>query len=237
MPHKITLLILLLYFLPFAVLAKGQHRIDTTPNLLDEGGWTLTVEQDYYHIPNQVSQTTGNALPTDTYYLNATLDYSLPNGLDIQLQTQNCPLAGGGAQNYECDSYINLSQTFDITDDWSAIVGTQNGTVFKGPLAWHNADYALAIYQPIDDINLHGGTYFVDKDLSVTTNTVGYTLGFALGYNKWRVEADYFSGHNNLSGAQVNTFYGPYYLGVIVPEHNSGNEFAGVCGVRWAFGK
>ena len=214
--------------------AKGQRRLDTTPNMNDEQDEvTLQVEGNYYHIPDSFNQTTGNPNPTDTYYINATLDYSLTTGTDIQLATYNCPLAGGGAQNYECDSYVNLSQTFNITKHWSFLLGSQNGTVFASPSQWHNADYGLFVVQN-KLVNFHAGTYFVDKTLATTTNSVEFTAGFQLDFdNGFMVQSDYFSGHNNLSGAQWNVFYKQYYIGVVVPEHNSGNEFAGVVGFKF----
>ncbi|WP_347986882.1 hypothetical protein [Methylomonas sp. AM2-LC] len=228
------IILLLFVLLPVLAYAKGQRKIDTTPNA-GEGEWTFQVEQNYYHNPNQTSPA-GNALPVDTYYINASLDYSFENGSDIQIATYNCPVAGGGAQNYQCDSYINLSQTLDITDDWQALIGSQNGTVFSGPMKWHNADYALAVYQPDDTLNLHAGPYFVDKDLATTTNTVGYTGGLLIKYlESWQLQADYFSGHNNISGANINVFWKQYYVGVGVPEHNSGNEFYGIVGFKAIF--
>ena len=216
------------------VYAKGQRKLDTTPNMDDEEDTlTLQGELNYYHIPNQTNPNTGNPNPEDTYYLNGTLDYSFTNGTDIQLATYNCPLAGGGAQNYECDSYVNLSQTFKIIGPWKAIIGSQNGTVFASPSQWHNADYGLFVLSD-KHVNFHAGTYFVDKTLATTTNSVGYTAGFEIDLDDhWTVQSDYYSGHNNLSGAQWNVFYNEYYIGVIVPEHNSGNEFAGVVGFKY----
>ena len=230
---KLKAITLILLLASGTVFAKGQRRVDTTPNSnTEENTWTLQVEDNYYHIPDQINQTTGNPNPTNTNYINATLDYSLTTGTDIQLGTYNCPLSGGGAQNYECDSYINLSQTIKIKDNWSAVIGSQNGTVFASPSQWHNADYALLVLAN-KQVNFHAGPYFVDKTLATTTNTIGYTAGFEIDLNEhWKVQADYFSGHNNLSGGQWNVFYNQYYIGVVVPEHNSGNEFAGVVGIK-----
>jgi hypothetical protein len=46
---------------------------------------------------------------------------------------------------------------------------------------------------------------------------------------------DYISGHHSLSGASVNMLYNitprcQIYMGVLVPEQDSGNEFAGILG-------
>ena len=219
---------------PLCSIAKGQRKIDTTP-ITDIDKWVLQTELNYYHIPNQISQNTGNILPTDTYYINATISRQIRTGTVIQVGTYNCPLAGGGAQNYECDTYINLSQNIPIYREWSALIGSQNGTVFKGPLAWHNADYGLLEYNLSSTINIHAGTYFVDKDLSLTTNKIGYTTGISMEYMDWKFEGDYFNGSTNISGANVNIFWKQYYIGVLVPEHNSGNNFSGVTGFKIAF--
>ena len=192
---------------------------------------TFTNEYDFYHIQG-AQDVNGNSIGNNTLYDNLTLDYSMANGWDFQIASLNIPYVGGGAQNYNLDSYFNLSKTFKVYGPLKAIIGSQNGTVFSGKSEWHNADYGMAIYQPSDKINLHVGSYFVDKTLATTTNTVGYTGGFSYHSYGFGVEADYFSGHNNLSGANINLFYGGYYVGIVVPEHNSGNEFAGVIGMR-----
>jgi hypothetical protein len=83
---------------------------------------------------------------------------------------------------------------------------------------------------------MHGGSYFVNSYLaSLPVDVIGYTTGFAAKFNpKFSVEADYFDGHNNISGAQINLFYKSYYVGVIIPETGSGNQYAGVAGLRFS---
>ncbi|MGZ4998406.1 MAG: hypothetical protein ACXV8J_11345, partial [Methylobacter sp.] len=53
--------------------------------------------------------------------------------------------------------------------------------------------------------------------------------------DKLSLQMDYISGHHSLSGATVNmllniTSHIQMYMGVAVPEHNTGNEFAGIVG-------
>ena len=53
--------------------------------------------------------------------------------------------------------------------------------------------------------------------------------------NKLSLQMDYISGHHSLSGATVNMLLNltsrfQLYMGVSVPEQNSGNEFAGIIG-------
>jgi hypothetical protein len=220
---QILTLVVLILLAP-SVNAKGQHKLDTTPAAGDNT-WTLQIEENFYHTP------------ANTNYINATLGYSFDFGLDIQLATYNAPLTGGGAQNYELDNYLNITQSFKLIHNAAFVIGTQNGTVFAQPAQWHNVEFGVFSYTPFKSIEIHGGSYFVNRDLgTIGINVVGYTTGFVTKVAKaFRIEGDYFSGHNNLSGAQLNFFYDTYYLGVIVPETNSGNEFAGVTGIKLNF--
>ena len=212
-------------------LCKGKKNLAPPRVFDDKEALTFTTEYNFYHIQG-AQDADGNHIADNTLYQNMMLEYRTANGWAVQLEGINIPYMGGGAQNYNSDTYFNLSKTFKIYGPWQAIIGTQNGTVFSGKSEWHNADYGMAIYQPSDKLNLHAGPYFVDKTLATTTNTIGYTGGFAYHGEQFGIEADYFSGHNNLSGANINFFYGDYYMGLIVPEHNSGNEFAGAIGMR-----
>ena len=212
--------------------AKGSRahpikKIDTTPNLRGEDVWTFTLESNTYR---------------GTVYLNPVLDFSAKGGWDVQIASYNVPVYGGGAQNYEWDSYINMSKTFDLSARFKAIAGTQNGTTaFSASRQFHNVEYALAIYQPIPTANIHAGPYWANKALTVTTDVLGYTAGFSFEpvKNTITVQGDYFSGSNNVSGAIINVFYrflpkAQVYVGVGVPETNSGNEFYGTVGFALA---
>ena len=216
-------------------LCRGKKSLLQPRNTVEDSDTlSVTNEYDFYHIQG-AQDLNGNHISDSTLYDNLTLDYSMSNGWDFQIASLNIPYVGGGAQNYNMDSYFNLSKTFKIYGPFKAIIGSQNGTVFSGKSEWHNADYGMLIYQPSGKLNLHCGPYFVDKTLATTTNTVGYTGGFSYHVADFGVEADYFSGHNNLSGANINMFYQDYYVGIVVPEHNSSNEFAGVLGIRKDF--
>ncbi|MDD5579888.1 MAG: hypothetical protein PHY16_11500 [Methylobacter sp.] len=203
--------------------AHPIKKIDTTPNNRDEDIWTFTLESNTYR---------------STVYLSPVLDFSSRNGWDIQIASYNIPAYGGGAQNYEWDSYINLSKTFDINAQFKALLGTQNGTtLFSTQRQFHNVEYALALYQPIPAANIHAGPYWANKALSTTTDVFAYTAGFGVELikNKLAVQGDYFSGHSNVSGAIVNVLYrilpqAQVYIGVGVPETHSGNEFYGTVG-------
>jgi hypothetical protein len=222
-----------LIFTTATVEAKGGSKahpikkVDVTPNARNEDVWTFTLESNTYQ---------------QTVYLNPVLDFSSRNGWDIQIASYNIPVYGGGAQNFEWDSYINLSKTFDISTRFKAIAGTQNGTTaFSSVRQFHNVDYGLIVFQPIPALNFHAGSYWANKALTVTTDYLGYTAGFGfeLIKNTLTVQGDYFSGSNNVSGAIVNVFYrflpkAQIYVGVGVPETNSGNEFYGTVGFSLA---
>lgn len=202
--------------------AHPVKKVDVTPSTQDDDVWAFTLESDSYEA---------------TAYLNPVVDFSSRNGWDIQIAFYNIPVYGGGAQNYEWDSYLNLSKTFYLNGRFKALVGTQNGTTLFSASQWHNFDYGLLLYQPISFLNLRAGAYWADKALSTTSDVGGYAMGFSLELikNALSFQGDYFSGHSNVSGAVVNLFYQclpktQIYLGVGVPETNSGNEFYGIIG-------
>jgi hypothetical protein len=229
--------LILLLLIPALAFGKGNHKLDTTPEL-ESNVWTIQIEENYYHTTNAYDSN-GKSLPIDTNYINATIAYSFDFGLDAHIATYNCPLTGGGAQNFECDTYINLTQTIYLRNNINLIIGTQNGTVFDTPAQWHHLDFGVLSYAPIKDIEMHVGSYFVNSNLAtLPVDVIGYTGGFVAKFNpKLILEADYFDGHNNISGAQLNFFYKSYYVGVIIPETGSGNQYAGVVGVRFSLGR
>lgn len=231
------LLILVFYLFPLLCFSKGGiHTIHTHPDLDDNNEVIINGSINYYHIPDQISETTGNALPMNTLYLNGSVEYSDSSGFDIGIQTQNLPILGGGAQNYERDTYVNLSQTFKLTHKFKVILGGQVGTVFNTSPRLHNADFILLNYQIFNNLNLHAGSIWVNKQLALTTDSILTTVGIAYTINPtWRIEADYYSGKTNLSGASISVFYNSIFFGILCPEHNSGNEFAGSVGFRFKF--
>lgn len=217
-----------LFFKTVTVEAKGSkahpfRKINPSEDLSAQDKWVFTLESNTYQ---------------STVYLNPVLDFPTWNGWDLQVASYNIPVYGGGAQNYEWDSYLNLSKTFVISSQFKAIAGTQNGTTaFSTTHQLHNVDYALGIYEPLPAANIHAGPYWGNKALTVTSNVLGYTGGFSFEPLKNRVTilGDYYSGQNNLSGAIVNVMYRivqpvQVYIGVGVPAHNSGNEFYGAVG-------
>lgn len=203
-----------------------MRKIDMTPNFGNDV-WSFTLESNIYD---------------GTLYANPVLDFSSSSGWDIQIASYNIPVYGGGAQNFEYDSYINLSKTFTLTHDLKAVFGTQNGTtMFAAPRQLHNVEYALSVYQPNKGFNVHSGVYWANKALTTTTDYFGYTVGFnvELIHNTLSFVGDYYSGHNNLSGAVVSLWYAvtpkvSAYFGAGIPETDSGNQFYGIVGLSTA---
>jgi hypothetical protein len=102
---------------------------------------------------------------------------------------------------------------------------------------WQNLDYWLVLYQINSFISIRTGMYWANSVMTGTTDVLGYLPGITLNLvdDTLTLQADYYSGQSSLSGAVVNlqyqtTRYLQTYIGVGVPENNSGNEFYGIFG-------
>jgi hypothetical protein len=214
-----------------AKVGHNRTKLDTnTP--VSEGVLTGTFETDYYHQP-----------PTDpatTVYGNATLDYSFSNGWDVQLASYSIALLGGGVQNQQAITYINLAKTFRLPYNFTLTLGTQNGFALDGPEhVLHNGEFGLISYIPNQYVNLHAGSFWLNKIMSMTTDTYGYTTGLSYEFipGLLTFTGDYYSGVSSMSGGYVNTWLRVHklaqiYVGVGVPTTNSGNEFYGAFGFQ-----
>lgn len=202
------------------------NKVDTTPNLQDTDIYTLTSEANLYQ---------------NSLYENFDIDFSSTGGWDIQLSTYNIPVYRDPniVQPYQADTFINVSKTFKINQSLGVIVGSQNGTFLSAsssPMQWQNLDYSLALYQINSFMSIRGGIYWANHIMSGTTDVLGYLPGITLNLidNTLTLQADYYSGQSSLSGAVVNLQYQlkyfSTYIGIGVPETNSGNEFYGIFG-------
>lgn len=205
---------------------KGHHapkHLDNHPNLMSEDAWMFGVESNVY---------------ADTTYIGPSISYSGYNGWDVSIASYNIPVHGGGAQNYEYDTYFGVTKTFKLTRTTNVIVGTQNGsTLFSQVRQWHNMEFVDTRQDITKWLTLHAGPYYANKSLTAVANKVGVMTGFEVKIlpDKVHLRGDYMSGHTAVSGAEINLqwYIVPTvqpYIGVIVPEANSGNEFAGVVG-------
>ena len=199
-------------------------RLKITPNLELEDAWSFNLELNVYR---------------DVSYLNTGIDYSGFSGWDFNITTYSIPISGNGSQLSEYDTYLGISKTFDITEDMSISFGSQNGTTLlaNSNRHWHNLTYCNITYQIIPTMNAYVGPYYANANLTYSGNQVGVITGmeWKVIQDKFHITGDYVSGHQSVSGATINFQYIiipnlQLYVGIIVPETNSGNEFAGVVG-------
>lgn len=154
------------------------------------------------------------------------------------IQATNIRFDGVQAQNYENDFYANLSKQFTY-DNFTMEIGGQIGyNVGNTPTKLHATSSVDLQYSVTDTFMIHGGGYYINDELATIHQPYNYMAGFKYKYDKFVVLGDYYSGNNNWSGAAVNVYYKwdstkRPYIGIIVPETNSGNEFAGVIGFSW----
>lgn len=202
------------------------NKVDTMPNLDDSNVYSLTSEANLYQ---------------KSLYENFDIDYSSQNGWDIQISSYGVPIYQDQSLNraFQADTFINVSKTFKINQSLGVLFGAQNGTYLSAPspVLWQNLDYSLALYQVNRFIAIRAGLYWANHTMSGTTDVLGYLPGITLTLieDALSLQADYYSGQSSLSGAVVNLQYQPAryfqtYVGVGVPETNSGNEFYGILG-------
>ena len=206
---------------------SSLNKVDTTPNLEDSDIFTLTSEANLYQY---------------SLYENLDIDFSSSDGWDIQLASYNIPVYQDPNldQSYQADTFINVSKTFRITPLFGVLIGSQNGTYLSAsppPMSWQNFDYSLALFQVNGFMSIRAGFYWANRAMSGTTDVLGYLPGITLNLidDALSLQADYYSGQSSLSGAVINlqyqaSSYFQTYIGVGVPETNSGNEFYGIWG-------
>lgn len=205
---------------------QGQHppkKLNTRPNIANDDAWSYNAETDIYN---------------GTMYLSQGITYSAVNGWDIGIAAYNTLLYGGGAQNYENDGYLSIAKTLELDKKTLVIIGTQNGTtIVTNTHEWHAFHFANISRDVTPWFSMYVGTYYANAALTTTYNQVGFMTGFVAKIipGVLHFQGDYVSGHQQVSGAVVNLqwYVTPaiqLYTGVIVPESNSGNEYAGTIG-------
>ncbi len=208
-----------------------QHppiKINTTANPDDTGVFTTTLESNIYQ---------------GSTYLTPSANYSNTNGWDFSLSSNNIPVYGGGAQNFEYDTYVGISKSFNLTDDTILTLGSQNGTtLFSNTRHLHHMDYFNIRQEITSFLSIYVGSYYANSQLTTTVNQLGVNTGIELSIlpNKLTLTGDYISGHQNISGAVVKMNWNvlptlQLYTGVGVPETKSGNEFYGIVGISVPF--
>ena len=204
-----------------------QKRLKINPMTDAEGAWIANMETDVYRIGT---------------FENLTLGYSSHNGWDFSLSLLNTQVLGSN-NHFQGDTFLNIAKTFEINDDYAITLGTQNGVALVNarPQLWFNFSFLDNRYDLTPWLMLHVGPYLANAAITGTSLQVGFLSGTEITFiqNKLSLQMDYISGHHALSGANVNLLYNltprcQIYLGVLVPEQNSGNEFAGVIGFNFS---
>jgi hypothetical protein len=202
---------------------RQQKRLKIKPVTENEGAWTANTETDVYRAGT---------------FENITVGYSASNGWDFSLSLINTQIFGNNKQ-FQGDTFFNIAKTFDINDDFSIVAGSQNGVALANvqPQLWYDYTYLDNQYDATPWLLIHGGPYLANAALTGTSRQVGFMTGTEITFiqNKLSLQMDYISGHQSLLGATFNLLLNitarcQIYLGVSVPEKNSGNEFAGIIG-------
>jgi hypothetical protein len=200
-----------------------QKRLKINPLTEYENVWTANAETNVYQ---------------NSAFENITLGYSTTNGWDYGLSLLNTQFLGGNNQ-FQGDTFFSITKTFDINDTFSIVVGSQNGLAIVNahPQRWYNFDFLDSRYDATSWLSLHGGPYLANSAITGTSRQIALLMGteITLMKNKLSLQMDYISGHDALSGATVNLLFNitprsQIYMGLYVPEQNSGNEYAGIIG-------
>ena len=204
-----------------------QKRLKINPMTDYESAWIANIETDTYR---------------DGTFENMTVGYSANDGWDFSLSLLNTQVSGSN-NKFQGNTFINIAKTFDINNDFSITVGTQNGVALVNaqPQVWFNFTFLDNRYDLKPWLLFHGGPYLANAAITGTSRQVGFLTGteITLIQNKLSLQMDYISGHHSLSGAAVNMLINitprcQIYMGVLVPEQNSGNEFAGIIGFNFS---
>lgn len=154
------------------------------------------------------------------------------------VQVSNINISGFQTQNYENDMYVTLARKFNYNDIGFEIGGQAGYNIGNTPTKLHATSYADISFNVLDGLSLHFGGYYVNDELATIHQPFNFKAGIKYKINSFIITGDYYSGNNNLSGGIINLFYKASptlrpYIGIIVPESGSGNDFAGITGVSW----
>ncbi|MGZ5586558.1 MAG: hypothetical protein ACXWF8_17255 [Methylobacter sp.] len=202
---------------------RQQKRLKTNPVTNKEEAWTANTETDIYRAGT---------------FQNIVVGYSAIHGWDFSVSLINTQVLGGNKQ-FQGDTFFSVAKTFIVNDDLSIVAGSQNGLAMVNlqPQLWYDYTYLDNRYDVTPWLLLHAGPYLANAALTGTSRQIGVIAGTEITFiqDKLSLQMDYISGHHSLSGATVNmllniTSHIQMYMGVAVPEHNTGNEFAGIVG-------
>lgn len=202
---------------------RQQKRLKINPVTEKENAWVANTETNVYRAGT---------------FQNIVVGYSALHGWDFSLALINTQVLGSNKQ-FQGDSFFNVAKTFVVDEDLSITAGSQNGLAMVNlqPQLWYDYSYLDSRYDITPWLLMHGGPYLANAALTGTTRQVGFMVGteITLVQDLLSLQMDYISGHHSLSGATVNMLLNvtprfQLYMGVSVPEQESGNEFAGIVG-------
>lgn len=202
---------------------RQQKRLKINPVTDKEDAWTANTETDVYRAGT---------------FQNIVVGYSAVHGWDFSLSLINTQILGANKQ-FQGDTFLNVAKTFTVNNDLSIVAGSQNGLAMVNlePQVWYDFTYLDNRYDVTPWLLMHGGPYIANAALTGTSRQVGFMTGTEITFiqNELSLQMDYISGHHSLSGATVNLLFNltsrfQMYMGVSVPEQDSGNEFAGIVG-------
>lgn len=209
------------------VMSNSEHHLgddDTTAGI-----WSGSVEADTYY---------------GTEYVTPTVNFTTKDKFNIALSMQNIPISGGGAQNYEGALILSAVKFQRLNDYFAMMLGAQSGYALLNlggePLQFQSFEFVDIHFRPLHWLIFRAGPYHANAVMTTTVEKIGYMTGVELHFDTIRFNLDYISGHNNVSGATATVTYAPnhdwnFYVGVGVPEQNSGNEFYGITGISFPF--
>lgn len=218
--YAVILPLLLCIYSPNTLAGKEHTRIKPPQEHIQDE-FEFTIEYDVYKQQN---------------YISPSFDYTR-NNWNIQLISQNIALNTTTLNNFQADTYLNLSKFIKLSDHFATIIGTNNGySLINNPTkTLHNFDYIDLRFRPIKYFIVHIGPYYTNKALSTTTNIIGYQSGIELNTNDYQLNVDYINGQSNVSGINIiNEFKRTNtYIGIGIPTPNSHNNFYGMVGFNY----
>lgn len=155
-----------------------------------------------------------------TDYLYSSITTSSHNW-SFQIGEQNAPLSVGDPTVPFV--YAGITKQFDLNSLFNITIGSQFGS-YTNAFTFLNFDYATFGVNN-NDYTLAIGPYYANKELSETSNKVGYVIFW--NYNLWNftINGSYISGSNNMSGLaanvgyNVNRYFQPYVgFGDVAPN-------------------
>lgn len=206
---------------------RQQKRLKINPVTDYEDAWIANTETNIYRSGT---------------FENITVGYSASNGWDYTLSLLNTQIFGSNKE-FQGDTFFNIAKTIDLNTDLAIVAGTQNGVamVNSQPQLWYDFTFLDFRYEATPWLSIHSGPYIANTALTGTSRQVGFIAGTEITFieNKLSLQMDYLSGHHSLSGATANllfniTYRCQLYMGISVPERNSGNEFSGIVGFNFS---